>query len=181
MRVTVLLLAALLGGASLALPAQEPPPRAPLSTADADAALAALYAEVWQPFLRGIGHFDDAAYLGTRSRDYVMVDDRGGQFLDHAFYAEDSAASLRGLRESGQRLEASVRFQRRRSDGEYASEQGVLQVVRIDADGGRHTSHSRFHVIARREAAGWRVLTEHRWSEGAAADAAAWEAARPAG
>lgn len=181
MRVTALMLAALLAAASLSLPAQEAPRAGDTRAAGTEAALAALYAEVWQPFLHGIGHFDDAAYLATRSRDYLMVDDRGGQFLDHDFYAEDSAASMRSLRESGQRLEAAVRFQRRRSDGEYASEQGVLQVVRIDADGRRHTGHSRFHVISRREPGGWRVLTEHRWSEGAAADAAAWDAASPAG
>lgn len=135
--------------------------------------------QVWAPFSRGVNSYDDAAYLGTRSRDYVMVDSGPGAFLDHDFYAEDSARAMRGLREAGVRLQLEIRFEQRLADGEYASERGVMRTRRIDADGRERTSHSRFHAISRREDGRWRVLTEYRWSVDPASDAAAFEAATP--
>lgn len=135
--------------------------------------------EVWQPFARGVNTYDDDAYLGTRSRDFVMVDSGPGNFLDHDYYAEDSSRAMRGLREAGVRLHLEIRFEQRLADGDYASERGIMRTLRTDADGRERTSHSRFHAISRREDGRWRVLTEYRWNLDPASDAAAFEAATP--
>lgn len=135
--------------------------------------------QVWAPFARGVNTYDDAAYLGTRSRDYVMVDSGPGAFLDYNFYAEDSTRAMRSLREAGVRLQLEIRFEQRLADGEYASERGVMRTRRTDADGRERTSHSRFHAISRREQGRWRVLTEYRWNVDPASDAAAFDAATP--
>ena len=128
--------------------------------------------DLWTPFVEGVSSYDDAGYLATRSRDFVMVDDRGGNFLDYDYYAVDSAQAMQQLRESGVKLSAEVRFDTRRSDGEYASERGLLRIVRVDADGRQSTGITRFHAISRKEDGRWRVLTEHRWADPAATQAA---------
>jgi len=135
--------------------------------------------DVWTPFAEGVSRYDDAGYLATRSRDFVMVDERGGNFLDHDYYAEDSAQAMRQLRNSGVKLAAEVRFDARRSDGEYASERGLLRIVRTDADGNRTSGLTRFHAISRKEDGRWRVLTEHRWADPAATPEAFGQARAP--
>jgi ketosteroid isomerase-like protein len=143
-------------------------------------ALRELDREVWTPFVEGVANYDDAGYLATRSRDFVMVDGRGGNFLDYDYYAEDSAQAMRQLREAGVTMTADVRFESRRSDGEYASEQGILRIARTDADGKQVTGLTRFHAISRKEDGRWRVLTEHRWPD-RSLDAAAFDKAHPRG
>jgi ketosteroid isomerase-like protein len=135
-------------------------------------ALRQLDRDVWTPFVEGISRYDDAGYLATRSRDFVMADARSGNFLDYDYYAEDSAEAMRGMREAGVSMTAEVRFEARRSDGEYASEQGILRIARTGADGGRSTGLTRFHAISRKEDGRWRVLTEHRWADRALDDTA---------
>lgn len=72
-----------------------------------------------------------------------------------------------------------VRFEERTTDGMYASERGVLRTILTDKDGGKRTGYARFHVISRKQADGWRIVTDYRWRTGAESDAAAFSAARP--
>lgn len=144
-------------------------------------ALEQINRDVWEPFVRGVGAFDDATYLATRSRDFLMVQARPAGFFDRGFYAEDSAQAMRGLKEAGSRLQLEVRFDERISDGEYASERGIVRTILTDVAGKARTMYSRFHAILRKEDGHWRVLTEYRWTVGRDADAAAYEAARPQG
>lgn len=165
--------------ALLALPASLAHARPDGAVQPREHALCQLEQQVWGPFAHGVNSFDDAAYLGTRSRDFVMVESGSGTFLDHDFYAEDSSRAMRGLREAGARLHLEVRFEQRLADGEHASERGIMRTRRTDADGRERTSHSRFHAISRREDGRWRVLTEYRWTVDPAGDAAAFEALSP--
>lgn len=129
-------------------------------------ALRALNRDVWEPFVRGVNTFDNAAYLGVRSRDFVMVQQGKPHFLDHDFYAEDSAKVMRELKESGTKLALEVRFEERMSDGAYGSERGLVRTTVIDAANVSRTIYSRFHSISRLEGGHWRVLTEYRTAAG---------------
>ena len=141
-------------------------------------ALHALNRDVWEPFVRGVNTFDDAAYLGVRSRDFVMVQQGRPHFMDHDFYTEDSVKVMRELKESGTRLALEVRFEERMTDGEYSSERGLVRTTVTDAKNVSRTSHSRFHSIARLEDGHWRILTEYRTAAGKDA-ATAFASAHP--
>jgi hypothetical protein len=143
-------------------------------------ALRALNRDVWEPFVRGVSTFDDAAYLGVRSRDFVMVQQGKPHFLDHDFYTEDSVKVMRELKDAGTRLALEVRFEERMTDGEYSSERGLVRTTVTDAANVSRTSHSRFHSIARLEGGHWRVLTEYRSAAGKDA-ATAFASAHPMG
>ena len=60
--------------------------------------------DIWEPFTRGVATFDDPAWLGVRSRDFVMVQQGKPHFLGHDFYVEDSTRVMRELKQAGTRL-----------------------------------------------------------------------------
>lgn len=134
--------------------------------------------DIWEPFVRGVGDFDEAAWSGVRSRDFVMVQRGKPQFLDHDFYIEDSAKVMRELKQAGTRLALEVRFEERMTDGEYSSERGLVRTTMTEAGKPARTFHSRFHAISRLEHGHWRVLTEYRTPAGPDAEQA-WSAAFP--
>ncbi|HZH43764.1 MAG TPA: hypothetical protein VEY50_06770 [Lysobacter sp.] len=136
--------------------------------------------DVWEPFTRGVNSFDDPTYLAVRSKDFVLVQSIDKSFLDHDYYVEDTVKVMADLKKSGVRLQVELRFDERFADAEYASERGIMRMIRTDADGSRHVSHTRFHVIARKEEGRWRVVTEYRWRTDRESDARAFEAARAA-
>lgn len=136
--------------------------------------------DVWEPFVRGVNSFDDPAYLAVRSKDFVLVQSIGQSFLDYDYYVEDTIKVMRELKAGGVRLLVEMRFDERFADAEYASERGIMRMVRTDADGTRHISHTRFHVIVRKEDGRWRVISEYRWRTDPESDGQAFENARPA-
>lgn len=127
--------------------------------------------DVWEPFVRGIGGFDEAAWAGVRSRDFVMVQQGKPHFLDHDFYIEDSSKVMRELKQAGTRLAFELRFEERMTDGRYSSERGLVRTTMTEAGKEARTFYSRFHAISRLEDGRWRVLTEYRTPAGPDADA----------
>lgn len=131
---------------------------------------------IWQPFIRGVNTFDHALYSGVRARDSIFVD--GKRFYGYDAYVEDAVRVMTPLQQAGSRIEMSVRFEDRTTDGQYASERGVLRTVMTDARGERRTGYARFHVISRKQAEGWRIVTDYRWRTTPQADAEAFEKAQ---
>lgn len=134
--------------------------------------------DIWEPFARGVGQFDEAAWSGVRSRDFVLVQQGKPHFLDHDFYFEDSAKVMRELRQAGTRLALELRFEERMTDGEHSSERGLVRTTMTEAGKPPRTFYSRFHAISRVEDNRWRVLTEYRTPAGPDAEKA-WSAAFP--
>jgi hypothetical protein len=132
---------------------------------------------IWKPFVRGVETFDHALYGSVRTRDSLFVD--GKRLFDYDEYVEDAVRVMTPLQKSGARLEMEVRFDNRVVDDGAASERGVLRTVMTDASGKEQVGHARFHVISRKTADGWRILTDYRWRTDPAADAAAFAAAKP--
>ncbi len=122
--------------------------------------------DIWEPFARGIGNFDDATWLGVRSRDFVLVQRSKPHFLDHDFYVEDSTKVMRDLKQAGTQLALELRFEERMTDGRYSSERGLIRTTMTEAGKEARTFFSRFHAISRIEDGRWRVLTEYRTSVG---------------
>lgn len=122
--------------------------------------------DVWEPFVRGVGSFDDAAWASVRSRDFVMVQVGKPHFLDHDFYIEDSTKVMRELKQAGTRLALELRFEQRMTDGRHSSERGLVRTTMTEAGKDAKTFYSRFHAISRLEDGHWRVLTEYRTPAG---------------
>lgn len=126
--------------------------------------------DVWEPFVRGVGGFDEAAWAGVRSRDFVMVQQGKPHFLDHDFYIEDSSKVMRELKQAGTRLALELRFEERMTDGRHSSERGLVRTTMTESGKEARTFYSRFHAISRLEDGRWRVLTEYRTPAGPDAD-----------
>lgn len=126
--------------------------------------------DIWEPFTRGVATFDDPAWLGVRSRDFVMVQQGKPHFLGHDFYVEDSTRVMRELKQAGTRLALELRFEERMTDGSHASERGIIRTMMTEAGKAPRTFFSRFHAISRIEGGHWRVLTEYRTPAGADAE-----------
>ena len=122
--------------------------------------------DVWDPFVRGVGSFDDAAWAGVRSRDFVMVQAGKPHFLDHDFYIEDSTKVMGELKQAGTRLALELRFEERMTDGRHSSERGLVRTTMTETGKDAKTFYSRFHAISRVEDGRWRVLTEYRTPAG---------------
>lgn len=135
--------------------------------------------DIWEPFARGIGNFDEKAWSGVRSQEFVLVQVAKPHFLDHSFYIEDSTKVMRDLQQAGTRLAVEVRFEERMTDGRHSSERGLVRTTLAEADKDARTLYSRFHAISRLEGGRWRVLTEYRTPAGPDA-AQAFAAAFPA-
>ena len=133
-------------------------------------------AAIWQPFLRGVNTFDHTLYAGVRARDSIFID--GKRFFGYDAYVEDAVRVMAPLKQAGSRIEMSVRFEDRTTDGLYASERGVLRTIMTDARGEQRTGYARFHVISRKQAEGWRIVTDYRWRTTPQADAEAFEKAQ---
>jgi hypothetical protein len=144
-------------------------------------ALVAIDREVWIPFVEAVEAFDHARYSGVRSRESVFVD--GRRLFDFQEYVDDAVEVMRPLQASGSRVRLEVRFMQRVTDGEQAWEQGLLRSTIIGADGAQlGRGHAHFEAVLRKEAGGWRILTERRSRSGdAAADAAAFSDAHAPG
>jgi hypothetical protein len=136
--------------------------------------------DVWEPFARGVGSFDEAAWAGVRSRDFVMVQQGKPHFLDHDFYIEDSSKVMRELKQAGTRLALELRFEERMTDGRHSSERGLVRTTMTEAGKAARTFYSRFHAISRLEDGRWRVLTDYRTPAGPDAEAT-FAAAFPVG
>lgn len=128
--------------------------------------------DIWGPFVRGVGSFDDATWLGVRSKDFVMVQQGKPHFLGHDFYVEDSTRVMRELKQAGTRLALEVRFDERMTDGRYGSERGLIRTTISESGKEARTIFSRFHAILRLEDGRWRVLTEYRTPAGPGAEQA---------
>ena len=151
-------------------------------TAGADATaragvLRAIDDSIWKRFIRGVETFDHELYSSVRARDSLFVD--GKRLFDYDEYVEDAMRVMTPLQKSGARLKMEVRFEDRVFDGGAASERGVLRTVMTDAEGAERISYARFHVISRKGAEGWRIVTDYRWRTDPTADAAAFAAASP--
>jgi hypothetical protein len=134
-------------------------------------------ASIWKRFIRGVETFDHELYSSVRARDSIFVD--GKRLFDYDEYVEDAVRVMTPLQRSGARLRMEVRFEDRVLDESAASERGVLRTVMTDAKGAERISYARFHVISRKGAEGWRILTDYRWRTDPTADAAAFAAAKP--
>ena len=130
---------------------------------------------IWAPFVSGVEAFDHARYSSVRARDSIFVD--GKRLFDYDEYVEDAVRVMTPLQKSGAKLQMEVRFEERIVDGREASEKGVLRTVMTDAKGVERVGYARFHVISRKQAEGWRIVTDYRWRTTAAADAEAFAAA----
>lgn len=132
--------------------------------------------DIWKPFVRGVSTYEHELYLSVRAKDSIFVD--GKRFFGYDAYVEDAIRVMTPLQKAGTRLNMQVRFEERVTDGAFASERGVLRTVITDEKGVERMSHARFHVISRKQADGWRIVTDYRWRTGAQSDAQAFAAAR---
>lgn len=133
--------------------------------------------DVWAPFVRGVNSYDHPLYSQVRAKDSIFVD--GKLLFDYAAYVDDALKVMESMRAAGTRIDMQVRFGQRVSDGRHASERGLLRSVVTDASGKQRIFHAHFHVISRKQADGWRIVTDYRWRTGAEADARAFETAQP--
>lgn len=140
-------------------------------------ALREIERDIWKPFARGVNTFDHDLYSGVRAKDSIFVD--GKRLFGYDAYVEDAIRVMAPLEKAGTRLNMQVRFDERITDGAHASERGVLRTILTDKTGAERTSHARFHVISRKQADGWRIVTDYRWRTDAQSDAQAFAAARP--
>jgi hypothetical protein len=123
--------------------------------------LAAINKDVWLPLMAGVTNDDESLYLGVRSKSYVRVQEQGRLLLNLDDYVDDTRAMMKNYRDKGTRLKMEVRFEERLIDGKSASESGVMRVTFSDKDGKGRTVYSRFHTISRKQADGWRVVTDY--------------------
>lgn len=117
--------------------------------------------DVWQPFMEGVGTFNDNLYTRVRSQDYIRIDPGSKMFLNRTDYDDDSIKIMHRYKEEGRKLRLSVRFTDRIVNGEFAFERGVNEFVMETKDGESRRSYARFQTVLRKENGVWRMLTEY--------------------
>ena len=125
-----------------------------------------LNADIWEPFSRAYAEGAAERYLRIHTPDFIRIEAGrrwiGG--LDE--YGSEVREAFTTLAGRGVTMAIGFRFVERIASDERASERGVFRLSLTTPDGMDLVRYGRFHTVARRTDAGWRLAVDYDDGDG---------------
>lgn len=150
----------------------------PTKPKSADAAtLKAIDNDVWIPFAKAYTELNADAYIALNSKSVVRVLGDLKFIEPHDSFVKSTREMFDGLKKNKGKLSINWRFSERIHSADTASERGIYEFILTDAAGKQRKSYSRFHVILKKEAGKWKIVTDYDSEDGGTINEAAYKAA----
>jgi ketosteroid isomerase-like protein len=122
-------------------------------------------ADIWLPFSQAYATGAVDRYLAIHAADftYVQAGARIIEGLDD--YSQRIRKSFADLAGRGVTFTIAFRFVERIASGRLASERGLFRLSGTGPKGPGPVRHGRFHTIARRDDAGWRLIVDYEYAD----------------
>lgn len=150
----------------------------PSAPKKADAAtLKAIDADLWLPFAKAYADLDADAYIALNSKSVVRILGDLKFIEPHESFVKSTRQMFDSLKKSKAKVAINWRFNERIHSADTAAERGIYEFVLTDATGKQRKSYSRFHVVLKKEAGKWRIVTDYDSEDGGTINEAAYKAA----
>ena len=133
--------------------------------------------DIWAPFSEAYASNDADKYLALHTQDFIRANGNDKSSSDLAGYRKEVERSFKWAAEKGGRTTIEFRFFERIASASTASERGIYKYSYFPKEGEPNIGYGKFHVILRKEAGTWKILTDYDSNEGGKIGEADYKAA----
>ena len=133
--------------------------------------------DIWTPFSEAYATNDADKYLALHTKDFIRANGNDKTSDDLAGYRKHVESSFAWAGEKGGRTTIEFRFFERIASASTASERGIYKYSYFPKAGEPNIGYGKFHVVLRKEAGIWKILTDYDSSEGGKVGEADYKAA----
>lgn len=141
------------------------------------AVLKAIDADLWIPFAKAYSTLDADAYIALNSKSVVRILGDLKYIEPYDSFVKSTKGMFDNLKKEKAKLAINWRFTERIHSTDTAAERGIYEFILTDATGKQRKSYSRFHVILKKEAGKWKIVTDYDSEDGGTINEAAYKAA----
>lgn len=133
--------------------------------------------DIWLPFIKAYGEGNPDGYIALHSKSFVRPMGDAKRIDTYEQWASGTRGMFKSFADRGAKMSIQFRFLERFANAESASERGIYEFTRINANGETRKAYGKFHVITRKEDGKWKILVDYDSTEGRTIDEAAFKAA----